>query len=136
VRTEAPPPRRGGDHPAPVRPSKLDELLREAASARRDGHLAAARESLERANTLRPGDPRVDEAYGDLLLEVGNLKEASRRYRKAVNARATTTLWLKLSDTLAAQGDGSGACAALARASKMDPGDRVLRRRQSKYRCR
>lgn len=83
---------------------------------------AAYRKALE----LRPGDPRILEAQGQLRSMTGQPAEAARLFRASLDADPLRPLgWVNLGIALAAAGDARGAEEAYGRALQLNPREAV-----------
>lgn len=88
------------------------------------GDFAEAHKQLEEAKKLNPVDPRLNAAFGELLLSEGKLDDAKAAFEAAAAAdpkRATT--WSRLGSLYSLKGDRAKAKEALDKALAQNPKD-------------
>ncbi|HYQ00237.1 MAG TPA: tetratricopeptide repeat protein [Polyangiaceae bacterium] len=102
-----------------------DAWLCAAELARETGAAAQAAEYLDRALAAAPGDPLLLRARFHLADLLGDTMGAARLSGAELERGATgahaASLWLRVAEARAADGDGSGALAAVSQALTQDP---------------
>jgi tetratricopeptide (TPR) repeat protein len=89
--------------------------------------LAEARELIQRALELRPGDPFITDSLGWVEYRLGNLDEAERLLRRAWSARPDTEIGAHLGEVLWALGRRDEARSIWRQAQTRDGANAVLR---------
>jgi tetratricopeptide (TPR) repeat protein len=95
--------------------------------ADRSQRLPEARELVQRALELMPGDPFITDSLGWVEYRLGNLDEAERLLRRAWTARPDTEIGAHLGEVLWAKGQHDEARRIWRQARARDDGNEVLR---------
>ena len=95
--------------------------------AERNLRLAEAKELIERALALSPGDPFITDSLGWVEFRLGNREEALRLLRQAYKTRPDTEIGAHLGEVLWAMGQKDEARRIWAEARQRDAGNDVLR---------
>ncbi|HEY0465932.1 MAG TPA: hypothetical protein VGC79_17080, partial [Polyangiaceae bacterium] len=102
-----------------------DAWLSSAELARESGASAQAIEYLDRALALANGDPLLLRARFDLADAAGDTAGAARLASNEIERGASgahaASLWLRVAESRAAEGDGPGALESVSQALKQDP---------------
>ncbi len=101
-----------------------ETLLRAALARRSKGELEAATELLDRALALLPGAPALLHARLGAADAMGDTAAAAAHSRakldQGVKGSLAAALWLRISESAAAEGDGAGALEAVGKALEQD----------------
>jgi tetratricopeptide (TPR) repeat protein len=95
--------------------------------ADRSQRLPEARELIQRALELMPGDPFITDSLGWVEYRLGNLDEAERLLRRAWGVRPDTEIGAHLGEVLWARGQQDEARRVWRQAQARDGGNEVLR---------
>ncbi len=95
--------------------------------AERNLRLVEAKELIERALALSPGDPFITDSLGWVEFRLGNREEALRLLRQAYKKRPDTEIGAHLGEVLWAMGQKDEAQRIWAEARQRDAGNDVLR---------
>jgi Flp pilus assembly protein TadD len=95
--------------------------------AERKLRLPEARQLIQRALELAPGDPFITDSLGWVEFQLGNLPEAARLLRQAYTTRPDTEIAAHLGEVLWALGQRDEARRVLREARGRDGSNEVLR---------
>ncbi|MFG6468529.1 tetratricopeptide repeat protein [Roseateles sp. BYS87W] len=95
--------------------------------AERNLRLPEAKQLIEQALKLAPGEPFIVDSLGWVEFRLGNLTEAARLLRQAHNARPDAEIAAHLAEVLWATGGQDEARRLLADAARKDPGNEAVR---------
>lgn len=95
--------------------------------AERNQRLPEAKQLIERALQLAPGEPFLVDSLGWVEFRLGNLAEASRLLRQAHAGRPDAEIAAHLGEVLWVAGDKDEARSVFAEAARRDPGSEALR---------
>ena len=102
-----------------------DAWLCAAELARESGATAQAVEFVERALAAAPGDPLLLRARFHLADALGDTASAARlaqsEIERGASGPAAASLWLRVAEARASEGDGNGALTSVSQALKEDP---------------
>ncbi len=108
-------------------PERADIKAALALAWRYRGDLAKSQQLYRQALRIHP-TPAMHNNYGNLLLQMGNLAEAEREFRLALNDPRYTRqdlAFINLGDTLAAEGKYDEAIASYRKATLINPKQRI-----------